>query len=69
MAKKLVTNTAPGPRGVLLADGTTHFVEPGQSVELDVADKHELYEGLEAGEAAAKKAAKAAEEGEESAAA
>jgi hypothetical protein len=64
MAKKLITNTAEGPRGVLLASGETHYVEPGQSIELDVADKHELYEGLEAGEAAAKKAAKAEPESE-----
>jgi hypothetical protein len=57
---RTITNTAEGPRGVLLADGTTHYVEPGQSVELDVAKDHELYEGLESGEAAAKKAAKEA---------
>jgi len=62
MAKRLITNTAPGPRGVLLANGSTHYVEPGESVELDVADKHELYEGLESGEAAAKKAAKVSDE-------
>jgi hypothetical protein len=28
------TNTAEGPRGINLADGTTVWVEPGQSVEL-----------------------------------
>lgn len=63
MAK--ITNTAEGPRGVLTADGTTVYVEPGETIEVDVAKGHKLYDGLEEGEAAAKKAAKAAEAGEE----
>jgi hypothetical protein len=63
MAKQTITNTAEGPRGVELADGTTLYIEPGQTVEdVDVAKDHKLYEGLEAGEAAAKRAAKAADE-------
>lgn len=64
MAKQTITNTAEGPRGVLLADGTTLYIEPGQSVEdVDVAKDHKLYEGLESGAAAAKRAAQ--DEGEE----
>jgi hypothetical protein len=52
-----ITNTAQGPRGVLkLAEGTV-FIEPGQTVDVEVAKGHKLYEGLESGEAAAKKAA------------
>jgi hypothetical protein len=66
MAKQTITNTAEGPRGVELADGTTLYIEPGQTVEdVDVAKDHKLYEGLEAGEAAAKRAAKAAGEAAE----
>jgi hypothetical protein len=62
MAKQTITNTADGARGVELADGTTLYIEPGQTVEdVDVAKDHKLYDGLEAGEAAAKRAAKAAE--------
>jgi hypothetical protein len=58
MAKQTITNTAEGPRGVLLADGTTLYVEPGQTVEdVDVAKDHKLYDGLESGAAAAKRAA------------
>ncbi len=49
MAKQSITNNAEGARGVALADGTTHFVEPGQTVSLDVADGHTLYDGLVAG--------------------
>ena len=45
-----ITNTAEGPRGVLLADGTTHYVEPGATVDLDVAKGHDLYDGLVEGE-------------------
>lgn len=60
MAKTTVTNTAAGPRGVITADGTTHFLDPNESAELELHPHHELYEGVEKGEAAAKKAAKAA---------
>ena len=56
-----VTNTAEGPRGVLTADGRTVYVEPGETVEIEIADGHKLYDGLEKGEAAAKAAAKEAE--------
>jgi hypothetical protein len=57
-----VTNTAEGPRGVETDNGTV-FIEPGQTVDVDIKEGHELYEGLEKGAAAAKKAA--AEEAEE----
>ena len=53
MAKHKVTNLSEGPRGVHLADGSTHFVEPGETAELDVHPDHDLYEGLEKGESAA----------------
>jgi hypothetical protein len=56
-----VTNTAAGPRGVILADGTTQYLEPGESADLELHADHELYDGVEKGEAAAKRAAKAAE--------
>jgi hypothetical protein len=66
MAKHTITNSAAGPRGVALADGTTLYIEPGQTVEdVEVADGHVLYEGLEKGDAAAKRAAKAREDAEE----
>ena len=60
MAKTTVTNTAEGPRGVILADGRTHYLEPNESAELELHPDHDLYHGVEKGEAAAKKAAKAA---------
>jgi hypothetical protein len=69
MTKTLVTNTAEGPRGVIVADGKdadgkvralTHYLEPNESAELELHPDHELYEGVEKGETAAKKAAKAA---------
>jgi hypothetical protein len=56
-----VTNTAVGPRGVILKDSSTHYLEPNESADLELHPDHELYEGVERGEAAAKKAAKAAE--------
>lgn len=65
MTKTTVTNTAPGPRGVILKDGSTHYLEPNQSAELELHPDHDLYEGVEKGEAAAKKAAKAEEEAAE----
>ncbi len=61
MAKTRVTNLAEGPRGVHLADETTHYLEPNESAELELHPDHELYEGVEKGDSAAKKAAKAAE--------
>jgi hypothetical protein len=57
-----VTNTAEGPRGVILKDGTTHYLEPNESADLDLHDKHDLYEGVVKGAAAAKQAEKAADE-------
>lgn len=44
MAK--VTNTAEGPRGVILNDGTTHYLEPGESADLDLHEDHDLYPGV-----------------------
>ena len=61
MAKHKVTNLSEGPRGVHLADGTTHFLEPNETAELELHPDHDLYEGLEKGDSAAKKAARAAE--------
>lgn len=54
-----VTNTAEGPRGVETDAGTV-FVEPGETVDVEIKSGHELYDGLEKGEAAAKAAAKEA---------
>ena len=34
---KTFTNHTPGARGINLKDGTTRWVEPGQSVEIDSA--------------------------------
>ena len=39
-----VTNTAQGARGVQLKDGSTFYLEPGQTADLDVAG--DLYEGV-----------------------
>jgi hypothetical protein len=39
-----VTNTAPGARGVALKDGSTVYLEPGETDDLDVDG--ELYEGV-----------------------
>ncbi|MGL4640517.1 MAG: hypothetical protein ACRCVX_12415 [Shewanella sp.] len=39
-----VTNTSQGSRGVLLKDGTTFYLEPSQTEDLDVAG--DLYEGV-----------------------
>jgi hypothetical protein len=47
-----VTNNASGPRGVALANGGTHYLEPGETAEMDVAEGHSLYEGLSGDEAA-----------------
>jgi hypothetical protein len=46
MAK--VTNTAAGPRGVNLKDGTTRYLDPGETADLDYDG--ELYEGLSKGD-------------------
>lgn len=59
MAKTKVTNLAAGPRGVIVADGTTHWLDVNESAELDLHPDHELYEGIEKGDAPAKKAAAA----------
>lgn len=59
MAKTTVTNTAEGPRGVITKDGTTVYLEPNESAELELHPDHDLYDGVVKGEAAAKKAAKA----------
>jgi hypothetical protein len=40
-----ITNTAAGPRGVETDSGTV-FVDPGQTVDVDVAKGHQLYDGL-----------------------
>jgi hypothetical protein len=60
-----VTNTAEGPRGVITADGGTVYLEPGETQDLELHPDHDLYDGVEKGEAAAKRAAKAAEEAAE----
>jgi len=44
-----VTNTAAGPRGVILADGSTHYLEAGETADLDLHKDHDLYEGVEKG--------------------
>ena len=46
MAK--VTNTAAGPRGVNLKDGTTRFLDPGETADLDYDG--DLYDGLTKGD-------------------
>lgn len=63
MAKVAITNTInPGPpRGVESRDHGTIYIEPGETVEVELLDDRPLYEGLEAGAAAAKKAAKASD--------
>lgn len=43
-----VTNNAAGPRGVTLKDGSTRYLEPGETAELDYEGA--LYEGLTEGE-------------------
>jgi hypothetical protein len=45
MAKSKITNTASGSRGVHTVGGLL-MVEPGQTVEVELADNEELYEGL-----------------------
>lgn len=44
-----VTNTAEGPRGVILKDGSTHYLEPNESADLELHPDHDLYEGVEKG--------------------
>lgn len=39
-----VTNNAPGPRGINLKDGTTRYLEPGETAEVDYEGA--LYDGL-----------------------
>ena len=34
----LVTNIDTGPRGIWLANGTLAMIDPGQSLDLDIAD-------------------------------
>jgi len=50
MAKTKITNTAEGPRGVNAKDGTTVYVDPGQTAEVELADGEELYDGLVEGD-------------------
>ena len=47
-----LTNTAQGPRGVKLASGGTLYIDAGQTVDVDVANGHDLYEGLVEGDGA-----------------
>jgi len=58
------TNTAPGARGIVMKDGTTKWVEPNQTVDLNKSDVDKVHEDIEEGAEAAKKAEKAAEQGE-----
>lgn len=67
MAK--VTNTAEGPRGVIVGKGETRetvWLEPNETADLDLHPDHDLYEGVEKGEGP-KKAPKAEVEKDESA--
>lgn len=47
-----ITNNARGPRGVQLSNGETRYLDPGETADLDVAEGHELYEGLSSGDEA-----------------
>lgn len=38
MAAVEITNTAAGPRGLGLKDGTTVLVDPGKTVSVDLSD-------------------------------
>ena len=42
-----VTNRSRSARGLLLADGSTRFVEPGETALLDLAD-HDLHRAWDA---------------------
>lgn len=50
------TNTAPGLRGINMKDGGTHWVEPGETVELTKADVVKAHADIKEGAAAAKDA-------------
>lgn len=53
-------NTAAGMRGVNLKDGTTVWIDAGETAEIDasqIADKYEGVEAVNAKDAAAKDAA------------
>jgi hypothetical protein len=64
-----ITNTASGARGVRTTQGLV-MVEPGQTVDVELADNEDdLYEGLEKGAAAAKRVAEEEAAGEAEAAA
>jgi hypothetical protein len=57
-----LTNNTGGARGVNLKDGTTVWLEPGETREFDKADVTNAHEDLEEGAAAAKEAAKPAKD-------
>jgi hypothetical protein len=52
-----ITNTAPGARGVWTPTGLV-MVDPGQTVDVEVADGEDLYEGLVAADSEEKALAK-----------
>ena len=54
------TNTSPGARGVNLKDGTTQWIEPGQSAEIADKDVSDAHEDLAVSDKAPKPDAKAA---------
>jgi hypothetical protein len=56
------TNTASGARGINMKDGSTTFVEPGQTVELNKTDVAKVHPDIEEGAKAAKEAEKAADD-------
>lgn len=50
----LYTNNAPGLRGVNMKDGSTVWIEPGASVELNKADVKKATADIEEGSKTAK---------------
>lgn len=57
-----LTNNSAGARGVNLKDGTTAWLEPGETREFDKADVSNVHGDLEEGAAPAKVAEKAAKD-------
>ena len=55
------TNTGEGARGINLKDGTTRWVDPNETVELDEKDVVHAHDDFEKGDKAAKEAARESE--------
>lgn len=64
MSKTKYSNPAPGARGINLKDGTTVWIDAGDTLEVEADEVVHAHSDLKKGAAGEKAAAKAKEEGD-----